>query len=227
MLFSAALLYAGAVLTRQETDLVDARLATRPSELGGDQIRLERAADKLAHVENPRSDVRGLVLDLSLALERTALSGSEGRTRDRVLASANNLVEVAPLDPRPWCLRAIAEAQTSGATNRMIDWLRTCYAYGRRTLSVVETRVLLGVTQWRFLPQDLRNAVLIDASAALSDPQLDDWMANVLAYAVRLAPAQSKLAGSLIEQYAPSQAPNYARLRNQYSTMASPKFIPN
>ncbi|MGQ0456075.1 MAG: hypothetical protein ACT4OU_03315 [Hyphomicrobium sp.] len=216
------LVIAGALLAQQEIRLVDARYATRQSEIAAGGDGLEDALKALDAEGFERADTLRLTLQASLALEARATTTPERQSaRQRVLAAAAALAKAAPMDARPWCIRALAEAQSSNATAQVIEQTRSCYRYGRRSVDVIEIRVLLILSLWDSAPQDLRNAALIDVAAALSDPELDDWMVAILASAVTISPARADLAENMIGQYANPLLARYAQLRDQMRSEAA------
>jgi hypothetical protein len=107
-------------------------------------------------------------------------------------------------------------------TPAVIDQLRACYALGSREIGIIDGRLMFVWSMWDQLPQDVRNAAMIDVAASLEDPALAPWMANRLAYAVAaVAPSRAALAETLLDTYGEQLKDTYAKAVDSYRRNAA------
>jgi hypothetical protein len=207
-----ALAGTGALLAREEAMLVEARHVARDGYLARPGTPVSAIRKAYADVAAIRPGDRG---ELELAIELYGRGGVGGgemliARQARVERAAANVARKAPLDAKAWCVLALAHSKTAGLTPPAVDMLRTCYALGPREIGVVNGRLMLVLEFWDALPQDVRNAAMIDVAAALGEPGLGPWMVQRLAYAVAaVAPAREPLVVTLLDTYGENLKPRY------------------
>lgn len=223
-----ALASAGAMLAREELALADARQAAREARAGrpsGNAPRF-RAAYGALDAANARGTDQ---LDLAIALH--GMADADGRDSQivrhaRVFRAAERLAHASPLDARAWCVLALAQSKAIGITPGVIEQIRACYALGSREIGIIDGRMMFVWSAWDQLPQDVRNAAMIDVAASLENPMLAPWMANRLAYAVaNVAPERARLAETLLATYGESLKGRYEKAVENYRRSAASKPV--
>jgi hypothetical protein len=219
-----ALAGAGALLARQELALADARYVARDARAGRQTAAVPRLRDAYGALDGANAG-GGDQLDLAINLH--GLSAAEGREsaivrHARVYRAAEKLARSSPLDARAWCVLALAQSKAIGVTPAVIEQLRACYTLGSREIGVIDGRLMFVWSAWDQLPQDVRNAAMIDVAASLENSALAPWMANRLAYAVAtIAPSRAVLAETLLDTYGEQLKARYAQSLDAYRRAAA------
>jgi hypothetical protein len=222
----------GAGLARQELALMGARQVariTKPVRLDAAMPRLREAYNALDAANAGGTNQLDLAINLHGLGESLGERPSEAGGREslivrhaRVERAAEKLARSSPLDARAWCVLALAHSKATGVTPAVIEQLRACYALGAREIGIIDGRLMLVWSAWDQLPQDVRNAAMIDVAAALEDPALAPWMAARLGYAVAtVAPSRAQLAETLLDTYGEQQRATYAKAVDRYQRAAA------
>lgn len=219
-----ALAGAGALMARQELALTEARHVARNVHSG----RLAAPVPRLREAYNALEAATARGTDqLDLAIYLHGLGEKDGREsliarHARVEHAAEKLARSSPLESRAWCVLALAQSKATGITPAAIQQLRACYALGSREIGIIDGRLMFVWSMWDQLPQDVRNAAMIDVAASLEDPALAPWMANRLAYAVAaVAPSRATLAETLLDTYGEQLKDKYAKAVDSYRRQAA------
>jgi hypothetical protein len=219
-----ALAGAGMLVARQELAITEARHVARnahPIRLAAPVPRLREAYNALDAANARGTDQLDLAINLH-ELGETDARESLILRHARVERAAEKLARSSPLDARAWCVLALAQSKATGMTPAVIDQLRACYALGSREIGIIDGRLMFVWSMWDQLPQDVRNAAMIDVAASLEDPTLAPWMANRLAYAVAaVAPSRAALAETLLDTYGEQLKDKYAKAVDSYRRNAA------
>jgi hypothetical protein len=223
-----ALATAGAVMARQELALTGARNAARNVH----PVRIALPMPKVREAYNALEAANARGIDqLELAIYLHELGETNGREslivrHARVERAAEMLARSSPLEAKAWCVLALAQSKATGITPAAIRQLRACYALGPREIGIIDGRLMFAWSMWDRLPQDVRNAAMIDVAASLEDPVLAPWMANRLAYAVAaVAPSRATLAETLLDTYGEQLKDKYAKVVESYRRQAATRSV--
>ncbi len=219
-----ALASAGAVMARQELEITGARSVARNIRPGRDAAPLPKLREAYSALD--AANARGSD-QLDLAIYLHGLGETDAREslilrHARVERAAEKLARSSPLEAKAWCVLALAQSKATGITPAVIRQLRACYALGSREIGIIDGRLMFVWSMWDQLPQDVRNAAMIDVASSLEDPQLAPWMANRLAYAVaNVAPSRAPLAETLLDTYGEQLKEKYAKAVDGYRRQAA------
>lgn len=209
IVFGCWLAISGSSLWQQEVGVVNARFIAR--DLGQRFFKAKNTQINTAYVSfasknTARSDWAEPELGLALELDRMGFPPGfvpSPVRENRARMSAGRLARASPSAASAWCVLALSEVRASVTTEGLFEKrFRSCFALGRREISLVETRVHLALATWTTLPKDLKTAALLDVASALQERHTRNWMLDRLAYGVAVvAPAQEATALSLISPY--------------------------
>ncbi len=219
-----ALAGAGALMARQELALADARHVARDARPGRTTVPVSRLREAYSALD--AVNARGTD-QLDIAIKLHGLGETDGTEslivrHARVYRAAEKLARASPLDARAWCVLALAQSKAIGITPAVVEQIRACYAFGAREIGIIDGRLMFVWSAWDQLPQDVRNAAMIDVAATLEDPALAPWMANRLAYAVAtVAPSRAPLAETLLDTYGEQLKVRYEQAVSSYRRVAA------
>jgi hypothetical protein len=109
---------------------------------------------------------------------------------DRIESAASELAAVSPLDAQAWCTLLLAvSSRVPVDVDRMARLYVRCIETGSREVAYFDGRMLVALSAWHVLPEQVRLLALDDARRFLGDGHYRGWAAARLAFATAtLAP---------------------------------------